>query len=94
MQMILFANIRKKVFKKFFLHCMTLPAVINLALSFEGEELPLFRHFRRTRTIDTINLVKHFQNCITDTQSCLLNTIFAQRLFCNKAYQNLYFMAI
>ena len=31
----------------FILHCIALPTVINLAPSSEGEELPLFQHFRK-----------------------------------------------
>ena len=32
------------------LHCTALPAVIQLALSPEGDELPFFQHFRSTDT--------------------------------------------
>ena len=34
----------------FILHCIALPAVINLARLSEGKELPLFQHFRSTKT--------------------------------------------
>ena len=46
------------------------------------------------KVIVTINSVKFFLSFITDTQSWLLNTIFAYILFSINAYQNLYFMAI
>ena len=34
----------------FILHCIALPAMINLARLSEGKELSLFQHFRRTKT--------------------------------------------
>ena len=33
------------------MHCIALPAVINLARSTDGDELPLFQHFRSTKTL-------------------------------------------
>ena len=34
----------------FILHCIALPAVINLARLSEGKKLRLFQHFRSTKT--------------------------------------------
>ena len=36
------------IYVLFILGCIALPAVINLAYSSEGKELPLFQHFRHT----------------------------------------------
>ena len=41
-----------------------------------------------------INFIKQFLNSTTDTQIRLLNIIFVQKLFCNRAYQNQYIMVI
>ena len=41
-----------------------------------------------------IKFEKHFLDSTTDTQSLLLNTTLRYKLFCNKAYLNLYFMVI
>ena len=34
----------------FNLYCVVLPSMINLACRSEGKELPLFQHFRSTKT--------------------------------------------